>query len=162
MSKGPPRGASQPKSCFLNDGRVSLSVTRLLFGLLCPPFGSPLVTQALLSVSLGSRFVASALHRGDLASLKVPQRPLAGPKCTILYNETNDFAKTPVCQKCSLRAPLGPPRLPQGPPKAPQGPQGIPQEPLGGAMGTPSPPQRPPGAPSSAHGRQAKTLVLLT
>ena len=85
------------------------------------PLDSPLVTQALLSRSLGSRLMTSVPHCCDLASLKVPQQPLGKPKCTILCSKTNDFAKPPVFQKCSLRAPLGPPRLPQGPPRAPQG-----------------------------------------
>ena len=96
-------------------GVCPLSVCGVLLGALWPPLGSPLVVQALLSGSLGSRLVASAPHRCDLASLKAPQQPVGEPKCTVLYNKTNDFAKPPVCQKCFLRAPLGPPRPPLGP-----------------------------------------------
>ena len=133
---------------------MSLVCLWCALGPLCPPPGSPLVTQALLSRSLGSRLLTSVPHCCDLASLKVPQQPLGEAKCTILCSKTNDFAKPPVFQKCSLRAPLGPPRLPQGPPRAPQGrpraPQGVPQEPLGGALGPPSPP---PEAPRSTFER---------
>ena len=165
MSKGPPGELASPEVDYSMPGLCHLSATCVLFGPLCPSLGSSLVTHAFLSRSLGSRLVTSVPHCYDLAPLKVPQQPLGEPKCTILYCKTNDFAKPPVFQKCSLRAPLGPPRLPQGPPRAPQGrpraPQGIPQELLGGALGPPSPPKRPPGAPSSAQGRQAKTLVLL-
>ena len=165
MSKGPPGELASPEVDYPVPAVCHFLVTGVFFGPLCPSLGSPLVTQALLSESLGSRLMTSVPHCCDLASLKVPQQPLGEPKCTILCGKTNDFAKPPVFQKCSLRAPLGPPRLPQGPPRAPQGrpraPQGVHQEPLGEALGPPSPPQRPPGAPSSAQGRQAKTLVLL-
>jgi hypothetical protein len=85
---------------------------------------------------------------------RFPQGPFREPKCTILYNKTNDFAKPSVCQKCPLRTPLGPPRLPQGPPRAPQGrtraPQGVPQEPLGEPGAPQGPPQRPPSTPQES------------
>ena len=143
-------------------GVCHLSATCVLFGPLCPPPGSPLVTQALLSRSLGSRLLTSVPHCCDIASLKFPQQPLGEPECTILCGKTNDFAKPPVFQKCSLRAPLGPPRLPQGPPRAPQGrpraPQGVPQEPLGGALGPPKAPPEPPRS-TFEHPREASENI---
>ena len=93
---------------------------------------------------------------------KVPQRPVQGPKCTILCSKNNDFAKPSGCQKCPLRTPLGPPRLPQGPPRAPQGrpraPKGVPQEPRGEpkhpprvTQGHPKEPKIPLGRPWTHH-----------
>ena len=88
---------------------------------------------------------------------KVPQRPVQGPKCTILCSKTNDFAKPSGCQKCPLRTPLGPPRLPQGPPRAPQGrpraPKGVPQEPRGEPKHPPRVPQGHPKEPKIPLGR---------
>ena len=111
----------------------SSAPARFVFGLLCAP-RSPLNSfPPVLASNSPPRF---------------PQGPFRRPKCTILCCKTNDFAKTPVCPECSLRAPLGPPRVPRGPPRGPQGrsraPQGAPQEPLGGAWGPPRPPPEPP------------------
>ena len=72
MSKGHPDELASPKVDYPIGLVCHISLDGVLFGPLCHPLGSPLVTQALLSGSLGSRLVASAPHRCDLAPLKVP------------------------------------------------------------------------------------------
>lgn len=157
MSKRPPEEPASRKVGYPIGVVGHLSACLLPLGLLFRSLGSPLVIQVPLLRSLGSRLVASAPRRCELAPPKVPQRPVQGPKCTILCSKTNDFAKPPVFQKCSLRAPLGPPRLPQGPPRAPQGrpraPQGVLQEPLRGAQAPPKSPPRPPKGTQDPSGK---------
>ena len=125
-------------------------------GFLFRSLGSPLVIQVPLLRSLGSRLVASAPRRCELAPPKVPQRPVQGPKCSILYGKTNDFAMPHLLQKWFLRLPLGPPkvapRLPQGPPRATPSPQGLPQEPSGELC----PPQRVPPDPPRSTSEQTR------
>ena len=133
-----------------------MSACLLPLGLLFRSLGSPLVIQVPLLRSLGSRLVASAPRRCELAPPKVPQRPVQGPKCTIVCGKTNDFAMPPVLQKWSVRVPLGPPkvapRLPQGPPRATPSPQGLPQEPSGELC----PPQRVPPDPPRSTSEQTR------
>jgi hypothetical protein len=155
MSKRPPEEPASRKVGYPIGVVGHLSACLLPLGLLFRSLGSPLVIQVPLLRSLGSRLVASAPRRCELAPPKVPQRPVQGPKCTILCSKTNDFAMPPVLQKWSLRVPLGPPkvapRLPQAPPRAtpspqgrPRAPQGVLQEPLRGAQAPPKSPPRPP------------------
>ena len=142
MSKRPPEEPASRKVGYPIGAVGHLSACLLPLGPLFRSLGSPLVIQVPLLRSLGSRLVASAPRRCELAPPKVPQRPVQGPTCTILYGKTNDFAMPPVLQKWSVRVPLGPPkvapRLPQGPPRATPRPQGLPQEPSGELC----PPQR--------------------
>ena len=131
-----PRGGPGPMSVLpLGDHWgpfcYSSAPARFVFGLLCAP-RSPLNSlPPVLASNSPPRF---------------SQGPFRRPKCSILYRKTCDFAKTPVCPKCSLRAPLGHPRLPQGPPRDPQGrprvSQGSPRRP----WGEPGAPQGPPRA----------------
>ena len=165
MSKRPPEEPASRKVGYSIGVLGHLSACLLPLGLLFRSLGSPLVIQVPLLRSLGSRLVASAPRRCELAPPKVPQRPVQGPKCTILCGKTNDFAMPPVLQKWSVRVPLGPPkvapRLPQGPPRATPSPQGLPREPSGELCPPRGSPQTPPGAPPSRQGGQAKSMVLL-
>ena len=156
MSKRPPEEPASRKVGYPIGVVGHLSACLLPLGLLFRSLGSPLVIQVPLLRSLGSRLVASAPRRCELAPPKVPQRPVQGPKCTILCSKTNDFAMPPVLQKWSLRVPLGPPkvapRLPQGPPRATPSPQGLPQEPSGELC----PPQRVPPDPPRSTSEQTR------
>ena len=148
MSKRPPEEPASRKVGYPIGVVGHLSACLLPLGLLFRSLGSPLVIQVPLLRSLGSRLVASAPRRCELAPPKVPQRPVQGPKCTILCGKTNDFAMPPVLQKWSVRVPLGPPkvapRLPQGPPRATPSPPRTPPGAFGGALPPPEGPPRPP------------------
>ena len=134
MSKRPHEEPASRKVGYSIGVVGHLSACLLPLGLLFRSLGSPLVIQVPLLRSLGSRLVASAPRRCELAPPKVPQRPVQGPKCTILYSKTNDFAMPPVLQNWSLRVPLGPPKV------APRTPPGA----FGGALPPPEGPPRPP------------------
>ena len=75
------------------------------------PFFSSSALARFVFVSLWAQrspFNSSPPVLASTSPTRVPQGPFREPKCTCLYNETNDFAGLPVCQRCSLRAPLGP------------------------------------------------------
>ena len=96
---------------------------------------------------------------------RFPQGPFREPKCTRLYNKTNDFAGPPVCPKLSPRVPDQPPKAPPGAPKEPprmaQGPPGAPKEPPRMAQGPPRIPKRiharPRGSPKEPLGHPRDT-----
>ena len=76
MSKEHPEELASPEVDYPIGLVCHISLDGVLFGPLCHPLGSPLVTQALLSRFLGSHLVTSVPHRCHLAPLKVPQHPL--------------------------------------------------------------------------------------